>query len=299
MEKGFFPIIITLIMVLSLFNMVKAAEEDQVFFSITDPTGDDYGPGTYKYPTNEVFRFHKGLFDITGFSVKRDGEDYLLRFSLKKLTNPWKGKFGFSLPLIQLYIDNQEGGSTELFKEGANVRLDPRYPWDRLLKISGWWVRAYQPEDRNKEVNFWNAEENPWDVSDARVEVEGNDILVRLKGEVTGKMENARVYLIVGSFDPFGPDHFRSVERELSSWSFADLTHDNLDKAPRVIDLVLPANRDQAEVLGDFVDDYPLIYPFQIRESGNMFISLNKHLYFLLLLIIPLVIVVRKYWRNV
>jgi carbohydrate-binding DOMON domain-containing protein len=36
-------------------------------FTMTDPSGDDDGPGTYKYPTDAVYK--RGSFDITEFQV--------------------------------------------------------------------------------------------------------------------------------------------------------------------------------------------------------------------------------------
>ena len=46
--------------------MIPAQAEVQVF-EMTDPTGDDNGPGTYVYPTNDVFK--PGVFDLTKFRV--------------------------------------------------------------------------------------------------------------------------------------------------------------------------------------------------------------------------------------
>jgi carbohydrate-binding DOMON domain-containing protein len=293
MKKSHFLLIIVFLIVYSILQSGGATEEEPGIFAITDPVGDDNGPGTYQYPTNEVFRSDQGLFDLTGFSIKNDGEDYLLRFSFAELTDPWKGKFGFSLPLIQVYIDNLEGGSIELFREGANVRLDSRHPWDKLLKLSGWWLRVYQPADRDKKDDFWEMEENPWEVSDAQVETVGNDILLRINQDITGRLEGAHLFLLVGGFDPFGPDHFRKIEGQISSWVFADLRHDNLSMAPRVIDLVLPAGREQSKVLADFNENYPVIYPVYVRDPGQVLFSLNTYLYLIFSLFL-LIFLVRK-----
>ena len=47
---------------------------------VTDPTGDDTGPGTYTYPTDAVFQ--PGNFDITNFQVGADDENILFRFTM-------------------------------------------------------------------------------------------------------------------------------------------------------------------------------------------------------------------------
>ena len=40
-----------------------------IVFEMEDPTGDDYGPGSYVYPANQLFEPFKGIFDLQKFSV--------------------------------------------------------------------------------------------------------------------------------------------------------------------------------------------------------------------------------------
>ncbi len=294
--KNFFSYLLIL-MLLPFFIQVTAAAEGNMIFTIEDPVNDDYGPGTYSYPTHEIFQ-GDGLFDITNFSIYDEDSDYLLSFEFSRLTDPWQSKFNFSLPLIQLYIDNQKGGSTQLFKEGANVKLDPGHPWNVLLKISGWWVRVFSPDDRNQEIDFWDVEENPWDVNEARLEVKNNNILLWIDKELIGPLENSYIYLLVGSFDPFGPDYFRTIDREESSWTFTDSGHENLGKAPRVLDILLPPGLDQTRVLSSFDDDYPLIYPLKIKDSGAINYFYTPYLSLIMVIIIFLVMNKKKFFRD-
>ncbi|WP_040363500.1 glucodextranase DOMON-like domain-containing protein, partial [Coprothermobacter platensis] len=69
--------------------------------SISDPKGDDYGPGWYKYPTNAVFK--KGDFDLTGFELKSAGDNYIATFDVANLDNPWGGN-GFSKQTFFLFF---------------------------------------------------------------------------------------------------------------------------------------------------------------------------------------------------
>ena len=46
---------------------LPALAADKVTFK--DPAGDDNGPGTYKYPTDTVYK--KGSFDITEFTAEK------------------------------------------------------------------------------------------------------------------------------------------------------------------------------------------------------------------------------------
>ncbi len=288
-----------LIIIINLFSSLVAAGDDGgLFFSIDDPSGDDFGPGTYRYPTNKAFQ-GEGLFDINRFSIKEEGDLYIFRFSFQNLTDPWKSKYGFSLPLIQLYIDNTEGGSVELFREGANVRLDAKAPWDRLLTISGWWVRLYHPEDRNKDDDFWTAQQNPWDVEEASVQVEANTIRLALKKDLIGPLKGASLFLLVGGFDPFGPDYYRNISQEAPYWNFQDQSNNDLKYAPRVIDLILPGPRKQQTVLARYSEDYPLVYPFTIKASP-LLVAFNLYFLFGVIILLGLVYLMHKnfYQKN-
>src|SRR5207248_6017670 len=50
---------------------------------VTDPTGDDNGPGTYQYPTASDFA--PGSFDLTRYQVLSDGTFAYLRVTLRTL----------------------------------------------------------------------------------------------------------------------------------------------------------------------------------------------------------------------
>lgn len=285
-------LIFFLIILIIYITGVLTAGEDSYFFEIEDPAGDDFGPGRYQYPTNKAFQDGEGLFDITGFAISREEEKYLFKFQFGKLTDPWASKYGFSLPLIQLYIDNTEGGSTELFREGANVRLDDRHPWDQLLVISGWWVRKITPADRDRDDNFWNTDANPLDVDDVEVKVIDNTLFVKLDQALLGELQGSSIFLLVGSFDPFGPDNYRTLKEERSAWSFFDPGNNDADSSPRVVDIITPPGKDQTAVLNDEKGLYPLIYPFQVRGSSNFLLLFELLKYGLILLILLIAVII-------
>ena len=56
---------------------------------VTDPTGDDNGPGTYQYPTDPSF--HAGAFDLTRYQVLSDGTFAYLRVTLRNLDPDIRG----------------------------------------------------------------------------------------------------------------------------------------------------------------------------------------------------------------
>ncbi|HLV09710.1 MAG TPA: glucodextranase DOMON-like domain-containing protein [Halanaerobiales bacterium] len=284
-----------LLFFLFFLGMNISAEDYQNIISINDPEGDDYGPGTYLYPADDIFKVSEGLFDIVSFSVKESEELYLFEFEFGTLTDPWAGKYGFSLPFIELYIDNQKGGSTSLYREGAGVRLDQKHPWNVLIVLCGWWVRAYTPDDRGVELDFWETDENPWDIESAEVVVDDKVISLSFDKEVTGDLNGAYLYLLVGGYDPFGPGYYRGVGSEISRWNFADLSNRDLRYAPRVIDLILPSNRKQEDVLSDFSDDYPIIYPVRLGTGGFLQIIRDYSIYILISLFIIFLLILLVY----
>jgi hypothetical protein len=99
--------------------------------TLSDPTGDDYGPGTYVYPLDAAFTPES--FDMTRLSVEEIGSD--VRFEVEiagEIEDPWGSGAGFSLQSIDIYID-QDGvagsGSTGAL-EGRNVDFSQTSAWE-------------------------------------------------------------------------------------------------------------------------------------------------------------------------
>jgi hypothetical protein len=109
--------------------------------SLMDPTGDDNGPGTYVYPTDQVYK--PGSFDITSFEVVPKGDTVEFRVTVKtRIEDPWDSKAwggnGFSLQMAFIHIDTDHvpgsGATTSL--PGNNVRFSPEEAWDKVVIIS-------------------------------------------------------------------------------------------------------------------------------------------------------------------
>jgi len=283
---------ILIIVFFLIFNNLALAEES-IILEVDDQLNDDYGPGTYQYPTDKAFQ-GEGLFDITSFSISEVGEEYRFNISFANLTDPWRSKYGFSLPLIEIYIGKKGTGISDLRKEGANVNLDPEYPWSTLLKISGWWVRAYTPEDINNEEDVWDIENNPADLEDLDLEVKDNTISFVINKDIIGDLKDAHLYVLVGSYDPFGPDNFRSINSDKNSWSFSDISNDNLENAPRVIDILLAEGIDQTEILSEYTEDYPTIVPIKVQSKVNSVLYLPYAMLLVILLLLGLIVMNKK-----
>ena len=91
---------------------------------ITDPSGDDKGPGTYTYPKDNIFI--PGVFDLTAFSVGSDGANLVFTFEVKgPITNGWNSPAGYSVQTFDVYIDKDPGKGTgeRMLLPGRNAAL--------------------------------------------------------------------------------------------------------------------------------------------------------------------------------
>jgi carbohydrate-binding DOMON domain-containing protein len=114
--------------------LVAAASVEAQGVSFKDPANDDHGPGTYTYPTDTVYK--RGSFDITGFDVKTRGNKVDFNVTVNTpLDDPWRMGGGFSVQMVFLFIDNQEGGSTEGLP-GLNVKFAEDSAWDKVVILS-------------------------------------------------------------------------------------------------------------------------------------------------------------------
>jgi glucoamylase len=111
---------------------------------VTDPSGDDNGPGTYQYPT--ASDFVAGSFDITRFQVLTKDDTVYLRTTLKTLTPTFGATFGAQL--LDLYIRNPAvtATSTAAAFPTRNYTIAPADAWSERLEVQGFssptWVDA-------------------------------------------------------------------------------------------------------------------------------------------------------------
>lgn len=118
-----------------------AARAEEGAVTLTDPTGDDDGPGTYTYPTDAVYK--PGSFDITEFKVVPRGTQVEFRVTVRtKIDDPWDsaawGGNGFSVQMAFVHIDTDhvKGSGVTKGLPGTNVRFADDEAWDRVVIIS-------------------------------------------------------------------------------------------------------------------------------------------------------------------
>jgi alpha-amylase/alpha-mannosidase (GH57 family) len=228
-------------------------------YAMADPVGDDYGPGTYTYPLSD--EIGAGVFDLVGYRVFDSDDRWQLAFDFAALTNEWGGPHGFSHPILYLYFDLSEGGSTESFDEAAAARvsLDTEHPWDVFIRVAGW--PAYGR-------HLWTAAgEGPLLVEVASDPKRGR-IIVTIPKSIMPEIEGWH-YVLVGSQDGYGANYLRSIVATAADW----VGGGNPDPfwSPQIYDYLAPSTTTQEEILSAYdnvLEHYATLLPVFI-ELGN------------------------------
>ena len=110
--------------------------------NVTDPTGDDNGPGTYQYPTAPDFQ--PGAFDLTDFKVISDGTTVYLQATLANLAPTFGSAFGAQL--LDVYVHNPAATttSTAAAYPTRNYTIAPADAWNELVEAQGFAAPVWQ-----------------------------------------------------------------------------------------------------------------------------------------------------------
>ena len=110
---------------------------------LSDPSGDDNGPGTYQYPTASDFT--AGSFDLTHFAVSQDGTNVYIQTTLRTLVATFGSTFGAQLLDIYVHAPGAASTSTASAYPG-NMNYTIASPWSERLEAQGFaspvWVNA-------------------------------------------------------------------------------------------------------------------------------------------------------------
>lgn len=133
---------------------VPRPTEGTLVFRLEDPSGDDYGPGTYIYPTDDVFP--EGVFDLTEFAVYETENDVVFHVQFAgPVDNVWDSPNGLSVQTIDIYLDTdgvQNSGSTEALA-GRRVNIAPESAWEYAIWVEGWHQKLFTADGSEAGVN--------------------------------------------------------------------------------------------------------------------------------------------------
>ena len=216
---------------------------------VNDPVGDDTGPGTYTYPTDNVYK--PGNFDITNFQVGFDEQNVVFRFTvLGPVDNAWDSPNGVSLQTFDIYID-QDGGDSggKAFLPGRNLAAAEGFGWEYAITVEGWESKIFTPGD-----------EGPSEIAgpaDFQVITDAGQqkITIRVPKSILGDTPEAwRYAAMVMSQEGFpsgGVLRVRDVGSNAEQWLIGGAPGGSTNHT-RVLDLVWPEAGRQEEWLSDF-----------------------------------------------
>jgi glucoamylase len=111
---------------------------------VTDPTGDDNGPGTYQYPTASDFK--AGSFDLTRFQVQSDGTNAYLRVTLANLVPTFGVLDGAQLLDVYVHVPSASPTSMAAAFASRNYTIASSGAWSQRVEVQGFaapvWVNA-------------------------------------------------------------------------------------------------------------------------------------------------------------
>jgi glucoamylase len=111
---------------------------------VTDPTGDDNGPGTDQYPTSS--QFVPGSFDLTRYQVLSDGTFAYLRVTLRILVPTFGILDGAQLLDVYVHGPGASATSTAAAFASRNYSIATSGAWSQRVEVQGFaapvWVNA-------------------------------------------------------------------------------------------------------------------------------------------------------------
>jgi hypothetical protein len=171
--------------------------------TVTDPAGDVVGAESLQPPTAAVYR-NLAPFDLRQVSLV-DGSPLTLEIEMGSLANTVELPLGFSLPVIEVYIEGRDEGQAELLG-GSGMRLPDGRRWEVALRLTGEQARVHRAGASGVETAV------------PEVQIDGNRLLVTTPFE---RPERPRVYAMTGLYDLFGASPWRPVDENESPWAFS------------------------------------------------------------------------------
>jgi glucoamylase len=114
---------------------------------VTDPSGDDNGPGTYQYPADSAF--YPGAFDLTRFRVISDGTTVYLQATLANLQPTFGETIGAQLLDVYVHVPGASPVSTQAAYPSRNYTIAPAGAWSQLVEVQGFAAPVWQDANGN------------------------------------------------------------------------------------------------------------------------------------------------------
>jgi carbohydrate-binding DOMON domain-containing protein len=250
-------------------------------FTMTDPVGDDNGPGTYTYPTGAEYK--PGSFDITEFKVVPGPDQTEFHVSVNtRIEDPWDsaawGGNGFSVQMAFIHIDTDhvKGSGVRDGLPGTNVRFAEDEAWDRVVIISPQGATRVNSEIDSKAAQWKDRIIVP------RITRASGRTLIAIvdNAQLGGAPKESWGYQVLMQSNEGFPDKTDLLTRKVNEFEgqhrFGGGT--DYDNDPHVIDILVPPNGDAAKKQHEILSKYnkaattvvkpedlavvPMVYPF-------------------------------------
>ncbi|HEY0717191.1 MAG TPA: glucodextranase DOMON-like domain-containing protein, partial [Streptosporangiaceae bacterium] len=224
---------------------VSAEGGGSTVLDVTDPAGDDHGPGTYQYPT--ASDFVAGSFDLTRFQVLSDGTYAYLRVTLANLVPTFGALDGAQLLDFYVHVPGASPTSTQAAYASRNYTIASSGAWSQRVEVQGFaspvWV---------------NAAGNPVGTASALAVQADKTITVALPEAQFGTPASGWGFSVVlAGQDGFSPDLARAFTPTPGGYTFgvcapgetARICSADPSTVPRAMDVITPAGVSQAAEL--------------------------------------------------
>ncbi len=212
---------------------------------VSDPTGDDNGPGTYQYPTDSSFQ--PGAFDLTRFQVISDGTTVYLRATLANLAPTFGAAFGAQL--LDVYVHTPGAGSTSTAAAFAsrNYTIAPADAWNEIVEVQGFASPVWQ-----------DAAGNSLGTASMAVSQASNTVTIVLPEAAFGTPASGWSFTVVlTGQDGFSSDQARAFTQPAGAFTFGVCAAGNTSPicsadpgtVPKAMDVLTPSGVSQATEL--------------------------------------------------
>jgi glucoamylase len=123
-------------------NVESANVPGTTVFSVSDPSGDDDGPGTYQYPTASDFL--AGAFDLLGFTVSETSSTVYLTTQISNLMATFGSNFGAQLLDVYVHDPSAASTSTAAAYPSRNYTIASDNAWSEYLEAQGFASPVWQ-----------------------------------------------------------------------------------------------------------------------------------------------------------
>lgn len=255
---------------------------------LEDPRGDDSGPGTYLMPTGSEYR--AGDFDLRRFSVRVEGKDAVIEVTLgtairndvvpeRSTASNLDLSNGLSLQNVDIYVDTTPGAGFAQGLPGRRVAFAPEEAWDVAITLTP------QPGAMRSVLHAWDRAAAKQVLTPGPIRSIGPTLSARVPLWQLGGEPKATWGWSVMVSGALWESSFKVLERLRGGYEVNAFTMPVYaipeeqafgggtvnGNQPYVIDVILPAGRAQAQVLGSYTADrfavVPMVYPSRPKAA--------------------------------